>query len=159
MNRISIMMCAMLATGAAFARDSYVGAWAFAEESDKPVLVITNKTAWLLRDGAWHPGMSEGTSFRPIGDAAERIMRVREYKNEITLKDVWRVGDREDVRSSKKIVSASMPNLTVDVKKYIGFWKPVKGYDWRGREMTTEKKNEFVLKLREESEGQTPQTP
>lgn len=140
----------MLVAGIAFAQDSYEGAWAFAEDPNKPVLVITNKTAWLLRGGVWHPGVIDGTSFRPVGEAAERIIRVREYKNEITLKDVWRIGDREDVRSSRKIVSTPMPNLTVDVKKYIGFWKPVKGFDRRGREMTIKKKNEFIFKLRED---------
>ena len=49
-------------------------------------------------------------------------------------------------RSSRKIVSAPMPKLTVDVKKYLGFWKPVKVFDLQGKEMVIDKQNEFIIK-------------
>ena len=149
-NRKLIMLCAMLVAGIAFARDSYEGAWAFAEDPDKPVLVITNETAWLLREGVWHPGKIGASFFRPVGEATERTMKIEEYKNEITLKDVESVGNRDCDRPSKKIVSTPMPRLSVDMKRYIGFWKPVKVFDCWGKEEVVEKKNEFMLKLRED---------
>lgn len=150
MNRKLIMLCAMLVAGIAFARDSYEGAWAFAEDPDKPVLVITNETAWLLREGVWHPGKIGASSFRPVGEATERTMKIEEYKNEITLKDVESVGNRDCDRPSKKIVSTPMPHLSVDVKKYIGFWKSVKVFDRHRREKESEEKEEFMLRLRED---------
>ena len=33
-----------------------VGAWAFESSQDKPCIVVTNNTVWLLEDGVWKPG-------------------------------------------------------------------------------------------------------
>lgn len=150
-----------------------VGAWAFESSPDKPCIVVTNNTVWLLEDGVWKPGTTGspreyGTCFSLSVDKEKRdyaiwkpydkweFAALKKSGCSVTNGD-WLFSDSKKgtakYEGSRKVVKAMMPdwNAIRNDKAYFGFWKPVR-YGKRSKVMTgPEVGNRMLLKIREDN--------
>ena len=68
---VAVASCVTLGYG----EKTVSGAWALEANPDKTCLVVTNRTAWVLRNGGWVPSSSisetdHGVRFNPIGESS-----------------------------------------------------------------------------------------
>ena len=153
MNRKSIILglvavasCVALGYG----EKTVSGAWALEANPGKTCLVVTNKTAWVLRNGGWIPSSSisekdRGVYFNPIGESSSERHVLwhpsKDWERKVLASEgiVVRKGDvvwaREGQRNNRivyldghRMVRAKMPDWSKirNEKKYLGFWKPVR---------------------------------
>ena len=149
---VAVASCVALGYG----EKTVSGAWALETNPGKTCLVVTNKTAWVLRSGGWIPSANisetdHGVHFKPIGETgSERhIFWVpsKDWEREVLASEgtvvrkgdvVWaREGQRNNrivFRDGHRMVKAKMPDWQNirDEKKYFGFWKPVRNAKTHG---------------------------
>lgn len=144
--------------------------YASASEPEKPIIVITDNTTWLFKDGRWMPCTnSHGGRFAPVDEANTVIRFLIEHTNKHRyLEDESKPLTNEIILFCENICdfspkrTLSRTNIVkiydVDLSKeltdsdYIGDWKPVWGMasygEFYSKIDSTELCKRYLLKIR-----------
>ena len=150
------------------------GAWAFATNPNQTCLVVTNKTAWVLRDGCWKPSLpvsesDRGVYFHLIDETSScrNIFWIpaKDWERRVLAHEgapvkegdvVWAVESQENnkivFRQGHRMVRSKMPDWVKvrDEKRYFGVWKPICRQTTRGAKRKNVPKDNILLKIRED---------
>ena len=150
----------------AYGHKDIYGSWALETAPQKTLIVATNATVWLHKDGVWRPGtpispQQHGSCFRPCDskdNASYAIWQHEKHGNNDVLFSTSENGV-PNLDSAKRLVKAKSPDWDVirNSRSYEGFWKPVRCEIMRGKDVAVitgpEISERMLLKIRNDNQA------